>query len=738
MLKDVKWPDNGVFQPNSKHEPIEFFKNALCNSTHFDLELGYFSSAAISVLSDGFATFIAKGGNMRLVINQIVSKKDKESIELGLSDSPLKPFDLSDIDSLKETLNDYDTHFFNCLAYLIRHHRILIKIIKPIGTKGIAHSKTGLFDDGESILSFNGSANFTLGGLFNNREKIQIAFADTPDEMLAKSISDQRDEFENIMNEWFPMVEYLDSTSLEVAIASTFGGEDIDELVDVERKLQEIREQQDNTRNVEQNGLLNLKPHFPFPQGPRKYQINAYEEWLRSEKRGFFAMATGTGKTLTALNCLLNEYKDKGTYKCIILVPTISLVEQWRQECLKFSFNDIFCISSKFDWQNNIIRLQNRCRFNSKDTNFIIISTYASVAKTKVQELLFDLPKSTLVIADEAHNMGSPTLIPFLKYAPYKKRIGLSATPDRQYDDIGNTAIEEYFNCRESYTFSFTMKEAIEQGYLCKYRYFPHVVKLTAKEMEDYAELSTSIAKYYCSDSESFKDDPILEALLLKRKRIIHKAFNKIGAFQDIIKSTFQNNGTLKYTLVYVPEGAFNSENSLNDYVRQDDWDEMQLSEDDDLPLIRIYSSIVRSIDEKVTIEQFTSREIDRNQILRRFETGQTHVLVSMKCLDEGVDVPRAELAIFCASTGNPRQFIQRRGRVLRVHKEKPLAIIHDLVVVPEVNPETSTYQMERSLVKRELERVFDFASLSTNRSYTQNELQETMNYYQLNLSNND
>ena len=134
-------------------------------------------------------------------------------------------------------------------------------------------------------------------------------------------------------------------------------------------------------------------------------------------------------------------------------------------------------------------------------------------------------------------------------------------------------------------------------------------------------------------------------------------------------------------------------------------------------------------------VKQYTSNSKNREDILKSYEEGKVHVLTSMKCLDEGVDVPRSELAIFCSSTGNPRQFIQRRGRVLRLHKDKVHAVIHDLVVVPEISVEESNYDMERNLVKKELERVVDFANLAMNKMDTYESLKEVLNYYNLNLN---
>jgi len=123
-----------------------------------------------------------------------------------------------------------------------------------------------------------------------------------------------------------------------------------------------------------------------------------------------------------------------------------------------------------------------------------------------------------------------------------------------------------------------------------------------------------------------------------------------------------------------------------------------------------------------------------RIEVLEEFAKGNIEVLTSMKCLDEGVDVPRSEMAIFCASTGNPRQFIQRRGRILRNHPDKYMATIHDLVVAPLIGASEDSFKMEKSLLRAELKRVSDFARLSENSDVSLTELEEILNYYNLPL----
>ena len=152
--------------------------------------------------------------------------------------------------------------------------------------------------------------------------------------------------------------------------------------------------------------------------------------------------------------------------------------------------------------------------------------------------------------------------------------------------------------------------------------------------------------------------------------------------------------------------------------------------------LIDVYTKIVRDLNPTITVRQFTSNSTERDNLLRDFAEGKLNVLTSMKCLDEGVDVPRSELAIFCASTGNPRQFIQRRGRILRTHPDKHMAEIHDLVVAPEVCDSEETYKMEKNMLANELKRVYNFAHLSENLDDTIRESEDILNYYNLSIFN--
>lgn len=732
MLKDCDWSIDRDYKTGSENEPLQFYLDGLANSNEFSLLLGYFSSSAINLLSVGFATFISKGGKMKMVINHLLSAKDKEAIS-RVEDNPneIRVFDLTDIVSLGRVLDEYDTHFFECLAYLIAEKRIEIKVIKPKNGKGIAHYKSGVFSDGQDAVGYQASCNFTYYGLSENIEQLE-AFLSWENGRSNKLIRKQLKLIDDYFTEKDEDVEYISVSDIEVVLKDRFGKKDINELLVQEEQL--LRKKQSLISNPKlkktitklfsEIEIIKRTPKFPYSEGPREYQINAYNSWVANNYKGMFAMATGTGKTITSLNCLLNEYKKTGIYRAIITVPTTALVEQWKKECAKFNFKNIITVSSKENWDKNLAFFNTASKLI--DTSYIVIVTYASLPRPKFQSYFTQLPKDTILIADETHNLGSQGLLRLLPNIHIEKRIGLSATPHRKFDETGNKAIQEFFNDEPPYIVSYSMEEALKIGWLCNYTYYPHIVKLTDQEMEKYKELSLQLLRMGLFDKETgnFRSTPEIEKKLLERKRIIHKAAKKLEAFKAILRSEFDKRKNLKYTLIYVPEGI---EASFDET-------DFSIETEDENRLINEYTRAVSQTDDSVMVKQFTASSSNREEILKNFEQSNIHVLTSMKCLDEGVDVPRSELAIFCASTGNPRQFIQRRGRVLRLHKDKTHATIHDLVVVPEVSDE-GTFEMEKGLVKKELERVVDFANLAMNKTDTYETLKNILDYYNLNLN---
>lgn len=765
MLKtDIIWPDSRRFKSRSEWEPAGFFSECLCNSNSFDLMLGFFSSSAVSVLSDGFAAFLYNGGTMRLIINDILTEDDRDAVIRGADGSLLPAFDLSNLESLKETLSERGRHFFDCIAWLIRNGRIEICVITPKGGEGVAHTKCGVFCDGLSKVGFDGSVNFSRTAFIDNKESL-TACCSWDNAIERAKIIDIEEEFERTFSGGDDTVIYVDPSAIRTRLSEGFPDKDIRTLLEEEydimsgtdrlgmplsvqaalkrasekvgAAIRRIRERETARATVQETPADPTLPRFPYPSGPRQYQQDAFDAWRNNYQRGLFAMATGTGKTITSLNCLYEIYKRKGYYKAVILVPTVTLVDQWEAECRKFNFTGIVKVCSanhRWESQVNTFHMLESMESPSSPVSYIIICTYASYLKTKVFTSLNGFSRSqVLFIADECHNMGAAGIRRKMDIIPYSRRIGLSATPDRQFDEAGNAVLLDFFGASRRYTFEYDMDTAIhgDPPALCRYDYYPHVVRLTETEMDEYMKISVKLARLFNYDRNAFEGaDSVLKLLLLKRKSIIHKAENKLEVFRSIIEDRLAEKGDLKYMLVYVPEG-----NVVDEFADEVFSESDTLQDDPDtVHLIDRYTAVIRDAGKDVTVRQFTGGTKDRDTILEDFAAGRLEVLTSMKCLDEGVDVPRSELAVFCASTGNPRQFIQRRGRILRMHPDKRKAVIHDLVVVPEVVEGAESYEMERSLMASELRRVKNFALLSENAGATLDELDRILEHYNLSI----
>lgn len=719
MLIDIPFH---IVYATGEHEPIEFFFEALMESISFDLGLGFFSSTGINVLSPGFAYFISHGGRMRVIINDILSPNDKEAIQNGLSASYLQYFEdkiLNDITKLTSVLSKQDRHFFNCLSYLISQRRVEFIATRPINEKGIAHSKFGIFtdEDGNKV-GFNGSANFSANALLNNIESISCYKSWSDSHSETERLRYFENLFEKIWSGKSDTVHIINIDSVKTYIKETFPISSIKELLDEEKEILESLAKSSKVidKKLKEIEMLGNDPRFPFSQGPREYQINAYESWVQNDYCGIFAMATGTGKTITSLNCVLNEYKKTGEYKVLVLVPTLSLVDQWKKEIESFNFKNIIEVSGRSNWREDLTRVKNDIHWGLS-SDFFIISTYSSFSDTLFQKLLLPISKNLILIADEAHNIGSPKVKSAFREIIIPKRIALSATPQRAYDIDGTKEIEYFFNDEPPYCFNFSMYEAIENNYLTRYFYYPRLVKLQEQEFDNYITITKKLHKYFDSHSGELKKCNEVEKLLILRKQIIHKAYNKLLLFKEIVKEINYTKG-LHYCFVYVPEGYGEKEGGQKfSYI-----EEMSLS--------------LSEVSNQTTSNIFIGGDNLRHEKLRGFAEGKIDVLFAMKCLDEGIDIPRAEIGIFASSTGNPRQFIQRRGRLLRKAPGKKFAYIYDMVVIPNelINKDSEFYELERSLVKTELTRVAYFAALSMNFYESKLALEEVMQFYDLDI----
>jgi superfamily II DNA or RNA helicase len=724
MLNKVKWSKNRDYTTGGDDEPLQFYLDALCNSKNFDLLLGYFSSTAINLLSLGFANFIYSGGKMRAVINHILSEEDRAAIANGHNkDTISNVYDLKDIKGLHQSLDEYSKHFFECFAWLIRNDKIEIKIIKPKGGRGISHYKSGVFSDGENSISYKSSCNFTYYGFVENLEELECRLS-WDDERSKVSVINQSNTFEEIFSENSKNVEYLNIEDIKTEIKDEFGNKNIKELLFQEKGLLNKKAMIFNNpkfknsinfavEKIEEFERKESLPKFPFKQGPRDYQQEAYLEWVKNDRKGLFAMATGTGKTITSLNCVLNDFNINNYYKYIVLVPTTALAKQWIDESKKkFNFQDtVVCCSINSKWKDELKSIGKNLVFQ-RDCNYSIITTYATFKGLNFQTIFKDYFSNDFekitIIADEAHTMGSPG---FLKVLPtyLNKRIGLSATPERQFDDVGNANLNTYFSVsQEKYTFEYNMKTAIENKILCKYYYYPKIVSLEQSEQEAYLKISKELSKFIDHKTGKYRESDYVNNLLIRRKSIIHKASQKVNELISIISEIGKEN--FKNAFIYVPEGA------EVDYSENDE--AMFNLESDNDKLINQYISVLYDRFQ-LRMAKFTGETKNRDQIFEQFKSEKIDALLAMKCLDEGVDIPQTKYAIFCSSTGNPRQYVQRRGRVLRNFEGKDSAIIYDLIVKPTIdhtNTDKKLSKIEKNIFITELKRLVNFSVLSENK----------------------
>jgi superfamily II DNA or RNA helicase len=722
-FRDIAFPPTFKYSSDSEYIPLEFYEDTFPLAKEIDLLLGYFSSNAIKILSKSFAEFVYNGGKIRIITNHILSLKDKENlidqIKIDKEDEIIDIF--SDLEKLENELSDYGTHFFDCLKFLRKQGRLDIVPVKFNGVD-LAHCKKMILYDGKDYISTDGSINFTLSALTKNSESFEVN-APWKGEIFARRTEDEKKNFNRIFTKQHPDYQYLNASQIETVIDKVGNDKNIQDLLDdsikldqsaFSKKVKKILEFKENRfkYSIEE---IKKKPHFPQNKKPRDYQVKAYENWCKNDYNGIFGMATGTGKTKTSLNCVLNEYQKYKSYYIIILVPSIALLNQWEQEVTEFNFQNIVLIGGGNNWEKTISNYTSNFKAGLKK-NIVIISTYASFTSSRFQKYFYQIEEEFILIADEAHNMGSNNIKNTIINSKIKKRIGLSATPKRVYDIEGTDFIDNFFDDKEPYTFSFSMKEAMDRGYLTNYRYYPILVELNENELEKYIEISKKLLRYFDFEKGEFKKDPMIEKLLLLRKSIIHKANNKIECFKDILIE-LKAIGKLKYIFTYVPEG----------YIYNDDSEPKRILE--------LFFEAGNEVVPELTMNSYIADDQNLNDLLRGFSEGRIDMLFAMKMLDEGVDVPRAEIGIFASSTGNPRQFIQRRGRLLRIHDHKPIATIYDMVVVPRISENNSDlFKMERNLVHNELRRVGYFASLSLNFYDSKDALEVVCGKYDLDL----
>lgn len=442
-------------------------------------------------------------------------------------------------------------------------------------------------------------------------------------------------------------------------------------------------------------------PAFPDNLSLRTYQHQAIANWLKNKGRGTLKMATGSGKTIIALAITVELYQQIGLQVLVIVCPYRHLVIQWSRECQKFNLKPIVAMTRVDNWQGELSsQLYNLA--NSPQSFTTIITTNHTLISEGFQSQLKYFPAKTLIIGDEAHNLGSNRIESNLP-RNIGLRLALTATPERQYDELGTAAIFNYFG--SVIQPEFTLADAIKQGALVHYLYYPVLVELTASEAANYAKLTKRIG-WILSKNLSLQNNDSLTSLLTKRSRLIATAANKLTCLKELMASRLNTS----HTLFYCGDGY------LDDETRQID---------------AVTHLLGKELGYRVnTYTTDTSLE-ERERLRRQFELGELQGLVAIRCLDEGIDIPTIKTAIILASSSNPRQFIQRRGRILRPHPSKTKATLFDTIVIPP-SLEREIWEVEKNLLRKELLRFLTFAELADNADEATKKLLKLQERYEL------
>jgi DNA phosphorothioation system restriction enzyme len=664
----------------------DFFLPCLRESVSYDRAVGYFSSHALADAADGLPAFIANDGRMRLVASPDLSEEDVEAIERGykakeevVEDALIRVLTLEYPDPVRERLG--------FLAWLVEHGRLEIQIaVVDPPARGIYHEKIGVFTDsaGNSV-AFQGSSNESHGGLVANFESLLVFRSNVRGQTeIARGI---QGDFQSL---WVNRTARLSVMPFPKAAEREL----LTRYTPTRLPIADIDAPRDSV--VERVMRPEGEPRIPNDKPLREYQRQAIAAWFRNDGRGLLQMATGTGKTVTALSLVTKLYeaarKTDRTLTIVVLCPYQHLVSQWGEEARRFGLEPVLCYRSRETWFRELSTKLDQCRHGARNV-VMAIATNATFQTASFQQLAAELPEDALLIADEVHNIGAPRLRELLPQQ-VRYRLGLSATPERWYDDEGTDALKEYFG---TVVYELGLGRAIELGALTRYDYFPITVELGGEELEQYLDLSTKITmRLSRGDDPERGEDPILESLLIRRARLLSVAEGKLGRLREAVEPLV---GT-RHNLFYCGDGQVEYE-PAGSTVRQLD------------AVVHLLGRDLGMSVNSYTAETYLD---ERDDLRRRFASGELQGLVAIRCLDEGVDIPETERAFILASSTNPKQFIQRRGRVLRLHPGKEKAAIYDVLVVPPSRAiESENFRAERNLVRRELERVALFARLALN-----------------------
>lgn len=693
----------------------EFYIPTLKESIQYDRAVGFFSSTALIEIFKGLEGLVSNNGRMRLIVSPKLSEEDIEAINSGYKNRD-KVIEQSFINFLSENLDYSMKIHLSILSKLIENNILDIRValIKNTNTLGMFHEKMGILKDIEgNSLAFTGSLNETINALSFNYESIDVFKSWTHDN---ERVQNKIINFERI---WNNEAQNVISMSFSEAILKKILTFKLDNYP-VEKDFKLLNSSEDKKNEV----IILEGPKKSESITLREYQMDAINNWEENNFKGIFDMATGTGKTITALSAASHLFEKLNNRLAIVIVcPYQHLVDQWVEDIIKFNMRPIIAHSASRQkkWKN---RLEQKVEsYNLEVINhFCLVTTNATFSSDFVQNILSTISDDLLLIIDEAHNFGASylqeTLIENAEY-----RLALSATIRRHNDELGTDRLFQYFGkiCLE-----YTLEEAIKNNMLTPYYYYPVPVFLNSNELVEFKTLTIQIAKMINKDKFgriTFSDSA--KMLMLKRAKIVAGAKNKLISLEKAINPYKESSHILVYC------GATTIQDATYD------------EETDDIDEVRQIELVTKLLGNKLNmkVSKFTSEESaeERTSIKKSFEnTNPLQALVAIKCLDEGVNIPSIKTAFILASSTNPKEYIQRRGRVLRKFKDKEYAEIFDFITLPmpfeNLDELTDKEILQlKSLPQREVERMQDFAKIAENSSVADELIERIRTSYLLN-----
>lgn len=688
----------------------DFYIPYLEESIAYDRAVGFFSASMLTYAAQGLSKFASNQGKMRLIIGHQVDDDEFEAIKKG--ERLRETYESLNIE-FEKVINDVASDIFTCrlelLSWLVATNRLKIKF--AIRRKGMYHEKIGILKDEEgNKIVFQGSANESQMALLPDFNFESISVYPSWEEIIYEKYGASYEaRFERLWNNEAKETVVVDVPS-EIYIR----------LSNVYKKIVPPPE---SVEKILFDELLahkkksSLLPELPHILGVSEYQLKDHQKkalsnWKSNDFNGIFALATGAGKTITALHAATQLANFQKHLALVVAVPYQNLADQWCEVMALFSITAIRCYMSKANWQTELSTAISDFNLNQTKPFIAIVVVNRTLSSATFQKEIQRIKKDKLLfVGDECHHHASKTFIKNLPEAKF--RIGLSATPWSSKEEEKEKILKSYYG---DIVAEYSIEDALNDDVLTPYYYFIHPFYLTPDETEAYQQLSNEIGKLIAIREQSGTiDEHMLTALYMKRARLIGSAENKFSVLDRLLTEIKVD----KHTLFYCGDGSVICERGVEEL------DNLSVRDIERIASI-LYKKGWKS-------SRFTADESlkERQRIIDNFKNGFIDAMVSIRVLDEGIDIPVCKQAFLLASSRNERQFIQRRGRILRKAAGKEFSIIHDFIVLPSESIDVDDNL--KNLINSELDRLIEFAHVAKNKQEIYAKGKDISSFYNIN-----